>query len=68
MDPERFRSVILPGIATVKLSAIVEACGVSKGTASYWRSGKWTPHPSHWSKLAELAGVSVSWPAPSRPA
>jgi hypothetical protein len=54
MDPEGFRSTILPGLATVKLSAIIQACGVSKGTASYWRSGKWTPHPSHWSKLAEL--------------
>jgi CRISPR-associated protein Cas1 len=55
LDPELFRSMVLPALATVKLSAIVEACGVAKGTASNWRTGKSTPHPSHWSKLAELA-------------
>jgi CRISPR-associated endonuclease Cas1 len=66
MDPADFRSAVLPALATIKLSAIVAACGVSKGTASYWRSGKWTPHPSHWLKLAELARVNVSLPARSR--
>ena len=60
VDPEFFRSMILPALATVKLSAIVEACGVSKGTASYWRSGKWTPHPSRWPALAELAGLGTA--------
>ena len=39
MDPEFFRSMVLPALATVKLSAIVEACGVAKGTASNWRAG-----------------------------
>jgi hypothetical protein len=45
MDPEFFRSMVLPALATVKLSAIVEVCGVAKGTASDWRAGKRTPHP-----------------------
>ena len=30
-----------------------------KGTASYWRAGKWTPH-LHLTALAELAGVHMS--------
>ena len=57
MDREFFRSTVLPPLAAVKLSAIVEACGVTKGSASTWRAGKRTPHPSHWLALAELAGL-----------
>ena len=57
MDPDFFRSTVLPTLATVKLSAIVEACGVAKGSASNWRTGKRTPHPSHWPALAELTGI-----------
>ncbi len=60
MDSEFFRSMVLPALATVKLSAIVEACGVAKGTASSWRAGKRTPHPSHWSALAELTGLRTA--------
>jgi hypothetical protein len=59
MNPEFFRSMVLPALATVKLSAIVEACGMAKGTASDWRRGKRTPHPSHWPALAELAGLGT---------
>jgi hypothetical protein len=60
MDPALFRSMVLPALATIKLSAIVKTCGVARGTASNWRTGKWAPHPSHWSKLAELAAVSTA--------
>jgi hypothetical protein len=60
MDPEFFRSMVLPALATIKLSAIVEARGVAKGTASNWRAGKRTPHPSHWSELAELTGLRTA--------
>jgi hypothetical protein len=60
LQPEVFRSMVLPALATVKLSAIVESCGVAKGTASNWRAGKQTPHPSHWSALAELTGLRTA--------
>jgi hypothetical protein len=55
MDPERFETTVLPALASVKLAAIVEACGVSKSTASSWRTGKVRPHPMHWQNLSELA-------------
>jgi CRISPR-associated endonuclease Cas1 len=58
-DPQRFAATIRPALAAVKLSAIVAACGVTKSTASSWRTGKTTPHVSHWPALAELAGVPL---------
>ena len=58
-DPDLFRREILPGLKGVKLSAIVEATGISKGYASNVRSGKYTPHVSTWRALAELLGNKV---------
>ena len=46
-------------LSTVKLSAIMAACAVSKATASGWRSGRQLPPLRHWQALAELAGVAV---------
>jgi CRISPR-associated endonuclease Cas1 len=46
-------------LSTVKLSAIMTACAVSKATASGWRSGRQLPPLRHWQALAELAGVAV---------
>jgi hypothetical protein len=54
MDPERFQTAVLPALASVRLAAIVEACGVSKATASSWRTGKTRPHPMHWLNLSKL--------------
>jgi hypothetical protein len=54
-DPELFRREILPGLRAVKLSAIVEAAGISKGYASQVRAGKYTPHVSTWQALAALS-------------
>jgi hypothetical protein len=54
MDPERFETAVLPALASIKLAAIVEACGVSKSTASSWRTGRVRPHPMHWQNLSEL--------------
>lgn len=54
----RFDATVLPALATVKLSAIVDVCGVTKSTASNWRTGKVRPHPSHWSALAELVAMT----------
>ncbi len=54
MDAERFETAVLPAVASVKLAAIVKACGVTKSTASSWRTGKVRPHPMHWQRLSEL--------------
>jgi hypothetical protein len=54
MDPERFETAVLPALASVKLAAIVEACGVTKSTASSRRTGKVRPHAMHWQRLSEL--------------
>jgi hypothetical protein len=56
-DPDYFAREILAGLATVKLSAMVEATGLSKGFCSHVRAGKFTPHVSTWPALAALAGV-----------
>ncbi len=55
-DPEFFAREVLPGLAGVKLSEIVEATGLSKSYASTVRAGKWRPHVSTWAALAELVG------------
>jgi len=56
-DPELFRREILPRLAGVKLSEIVEVVGCSKASASDIRRGKRTPHMSAWPALAVLVGV-----------
>jgi len=53
-DPEKFRQSILPGLQGVSLSKIMQACDVSKSTASVIRSGKLVPAVRHWSRLAAL--------------
>lgn len=53
-DPEYFGREILPKLATVKLSLIMEAAGVSKSYASTIRSGRYTPHVSTWAALGDL--------------
>jgi hypothetical protein len=58
-DLEWFRRDILPRLATVKLSEIIDAAGCSKPYASDIRRGKWTPRVSTWPALAE------SWSEPS---
>jgi transcriptional regulator with XRE-family HTH domain len=58
-DPEWFAREVLPGLAGVKLSEIVEATGMSKAYASDVRRGKWTPHVSTWPALAEVVGHRV---------
>lgn len=57
-DPEAFQP-IRAQLATVKLSAIVTACGVSKATASAWRSGRYVPPLLHWKTLCELGGEAL---------
>ena len=56
-DQAWYRREVLPRLATVKLSQIMEAAGCSKGFASVVRMGKSTPHVSTWRALAQLVGV-----------
>ena len=58
-DPERFRSEILPGLASVPLSRIAEATGMSISAASKIRAGRRIPHPRHWVALRILARDEV---------
>jgi hypothetical protein len=55
-----FRRDILPRLAGVKLSEIVEAAGCSKAYASDIRRGKWTLHVSTWRALDALVHVAVT--------
>ncbi len=52
-DPAAFEE-IRAVLVTVTLSAIVAACGVSKGTASAWRAGRYVPPLRHWEALEGL--------------
>jgi CRISPR-associated protein Cas1 len=56
-DPEWFRRDILPRLASLKLSEIMEATGISKAFASQVRAGKFAPHVSTWPALANLVGL-----------
>lgn len=55
-DPERFKSEVLPGLASVTLSRIAEATGMSISAASKVRAGRRIPHPRHWRALEILIG------------
>jgi hypothetical protein len=51
------REQIQPNLATVTVSAIASALGVSKPYATDVRRGKWGAAPRHWRTLAHLAEV-----------
>ncbi len=54
--PEDFAAV-RTRLAAFKLADIGAATGVSKATASSWRSGRLVPALRHWEALANLVGV-----------
>ncbi len=54
--PEDF-AAIRAGLAGVTLREIAAATGMSKASASTWRSGRQVPALRHWAALAALAGV-----------
>jgi hypothetical protein len=54
---ELYREKIQPKLATVKISAIMSALGVSEPYAAEIGKKKRVPHPRHWMKLADLSGV-----------
>lgn len=57
-DPAEFEP-IRAGLANVKLPVIMAACGVSKATASGWRSGRYVPPLRHWDALTEVAACGL---------
>lgn len=59
VGPEWVAEALRPALAGVTLRRVVDACHVTKSTASSWRNGHTTPHPMHWRILAELAGVAL---------
>jgi CRISPR-associated endonuclease Cas1 len=56
-DQEWYRREVLPRLANMKLTAIMDAASCSKGFASVIRTGKSTPHISTWPALARLVQV-----------
>jgi len=57
LTSEPFTHKIQPLLASVAMSTIQSAIGVSKWYASKIRQG-WRPHQRHWQALAQLVGVS----------
>jgi hypothetical protein len=53
-DQQWFADVILPGLAKVKLSEIMAACGLAKSTASMIRSGRHLAALRHWDALQKI--------------
>jgi CRISPR-associated protein Cas1 len=58
LNEEIYRRQIQPKLASVKLPTIKTALGISNVYAINIRAGKRVPHPRHWHRLAQLAGVS----------
>jgi CRISPR-associated endonuclease Cas1 len=55
LTEEVYREKIQPQLATVTVSAIMSALGVSKPYANEIGRKKRVPHPRHWEKLAKLS-------------
>lgn len=53
-DPKAFAREVLPGLASVTITAMAAATGLSESNCSLIRRGKIVPHPRHWSTLTEL--------------
>ena len=51
-----FRTKVLPGLATLSVTTIASATGMSASAAGKVRSGGRVPHPRHWGALAGLTG------------
>jgi len=57
LTEEVYREKIQPKLATLTVSVIASALGISKPYATNIRAGKRVPHPRHWERLAPLVGV-----------
>jgi CRISPR-associated endonuclease Cas1 len=54
VDPEVFRSSVLPALEVVPVSQIRQALNIGNDAAWRIRNGTLTPHPRHWEALQEL--------------
>ncbi len=59
LTEEVYANEIQPLLAGIANPVIISALGVSVTYSVAIRAGRRRPHPRHWSKLAELVGVSV---------
>ena len=59
-DPEWFATNVLPGLATLSMTVIAKATGMSTTAAGKVRSGQRVPHPRHWESLGTLVGVETA--------
>jgi CRISPR-associated endonuclease Cas1 len=57
LNEECYRQKIQPKLKELFIRELAGSIGVSKAYAAQIRLGKATPHPRHWKKLADLAGV-----------
>jgi CRISPR-associated endonuclease Cas1 len=58
LQPEWFRSEVLPRLHEVSLTALARATGLSPGYVSQVRRGVKVPHRRHWRALHRVAGGS----------
>lgn len=58
LNEKTYVASIQPKLATIKISSISTALGISEAYASGIRAGRRRPHPRHWQNLAKLVGVS----------
>ena len=55
---EFYREKIQPRLAGITVSSIASVLSISEPYATNIRSGKRTPHPRHWERLAQRVGLS----------
>jgi CRISPR-associated endonuclease Cas1 len=65
-DAAAFAREMLPRLAQVPLSRIVDATGLSVSAASRVRRGLLRPHPRHWDRLRQLTISVTSTPSTTR--
>jgi hypothetical protein len=58
LNEDVYRTKVQPGLRDITVSRIASFLGISWAYASNIQKGKARPHPRHWAKLAELAGVT----------
>jgi uncharacterized OB-fold protein len=58
LNEDIYREKIQPRLVGVKVAAISRALGISEPYAAEICAGRRMPHPRHWEKVAQVAGVS----------
>lgn len=64
-DRQAFLAQVTPRLHSLRLRQIMDAAGVTKATASSYRSGKSVPHPLYWPALMALIGMDAAELIPS---